>query len=63
MVELKKIETHLWQLPQKKTSNPPLIHHTPSRISAVVQPPPINFQKKLAPFHSKRMRGGTDNKA
>ena len=56
MVELKKIKTCLWQLPKKKTSPPPRIYQTPSRISTIVQSPPINyFFIKLVPppLHSK----------
>ena len=45
MVELKKIETRLQQLPQKNKS-PPFIDQIPSRISTIVQPPSINLKMK-----------------
>ena len=53
MVELKKIETHLQQLPQK--SKPPLIDQTPSRISTIVQSPTllILFKKNRPPCNLK----------
>ena len=47
MFELKKIETHLQQLPQK--NKPPIIDQTPSGFSTIVQPLPINLTKKIRP--------------
>ena len=55
-----KIKTHLLQAAQKSKS-PSLIDQILSRISTIVQPPPIN-KKKIDPFQFKS-REGTENEA
>ena len=45
MVELKKIEICLWQVPQKKKTRPFPLSLKLSIISTIVQSQPINFLK------------------
>ena len=64
MVEFKKIETHLWYLPQKKKGPSPLIYHIPSIISKIVQPSPVDYFDKInSPSPFKNEGEGEDNKA
>ena len=46
IVQLKKTETHLQELPQKEKQ--PLTEQTSSRISTIAQPPTINLKRREA---------------